>query len=268
LNPKLSFPTGTADLIERHWWGEISKEFPTYGTFWEDLIGLKDPSKPFEPYGLIIPALTCSPCAEGVRLAYLELSEAHYSEFCELAGAHYQITEAERSYNLANPEATFLFLEAFNAFYDHLGTARNMALRLWTLSRAIAKGVDPASPLAKFKSDSSLGLIESRLRANGQGGLVPRLKLIEDQVVNQRNHHIHDYGARFGIVRKRFHFVLPKEESVDLSQIYGWTITEEECGVRMRRHLETLERFLDGSERVLLADLSGALSAGGVVVNY
>lgn len=274
---QLRFPADTADEIEKLWWPVIGSSFPYYGTFWETFIGLRDRTKPFRPYGLVIPPQLPVADATSIQKAYTEVAEAHYSEFCELAGAHYQLEEADNSYAIAGPERLFHFLEAFNGFYDHLGTARNMGFRLWDEVRAIARITAPRASLAKSpgkmaarkKGGSKIRTaIEAELARRSMKTALADLKVIEDQAIPTRDHHIHDYGAYFLPAGGRLRYILPPEEVRDYKGRTGWDVTDEETVFRMRRHLDTIERYLNESERALAHEYSTALASAGINVDY
>jgi hypothetical protein len=251
--------------------------FPYYGTFWETFIGLKSPKIPFRPYGLDIPNGFSVKDSQLIRQAYAEMAEAHYSEFCELAGAHFQVLEAESSYTAAGPERLFRFLESFNGFYDHIGTARNMAFRIWDEYRVIARVVAPSSRIALSPGKLSPGkksnsrirkAMEAELLAYSKSSEIGDLSLIESEAITMRDHHIHDYGAYFLSAGNRLSFLLPALEVAKYKALFGIDVTEEVAIPRMKRHLQAIERFLDGSERVLAQELSRTLASVRIHVDY
>ena len=202
-----------------------------------------------------------------IQQAYTQIVQAHYSEFCELAGAHFQVAEAELSYSLPRFDNLFRFLEAFNGFYDHVGTTRNMAYRIWDQFRTIERIIRPASAIAN-SSDGIREPIESELLANSKQSVVDDLRIVETEAITMRDHHIHDYGAYFIPVEGKLRYILPQDEVLDYKTRKGCDVTDEDAVLRMKRHLGAIERFLDGSEAVLAQELSTALASVGISVDY
>lgn len=97
------FYKDTKDCIEQLYKREILKKFSSYGVCWDQFIGVNENQKTgyLKPYGLIIPP-SLRMKAKEIRNAYLEFSYAHYTLFCHLAGAHFQLKELKKSLRIKN----------------------------------------------------------------------------------------------------------------------------------------------------------------------
>lgn len=246
----------------------MGPKIPSYGRFWETFIGLKNASSPFQPYGLRIPAGIPQTNAAAIGSAYTEIAYAHYSLFCELAGAHFQLDEVRNSYSSNAGDRLFLFLEAFNGFYDHIGTARNMVIRLWCQAQELARVALPTASIARKELVGGLAVFDSTLSGPGAATVKADAQTIETEAVDTRDHHIHNYAAFFVPINGTNWFVVGPEEAQRLSRAAGFPVREQEALRRMEGHLTTMSRFVEASEANLLSELGGVLKGGGIDVAY
>lgn len=124
-------------MIEQLYSTMVLKHFPTYGKFWEKFIGVKShvnfPGKIF-PYGLRFSSTFQNEERSRLERIYEELTMAHYSLFCSLAGAHYQVAQLERTLGLGDTQTKqFEHWEAFEVAYLHLGIVFNEIHHLWDI---------------------------------------------------------------------------------------------------------------------------------------
>ncbi len=127
-----NFERDSKDCIEQLFKKRILKKFPLYATFWNIFIGNKEKA-PLKPYGLKIPA-SLKTRKKDIASTYLEITYSHYTLFCHLAGAHFQLKELKRSLKYKNPwEKHFRHWEHFEVFYIHLGNAMYQVYHLWKL---------------------------------------------------------------------------------------------------------------------------------------
>lgn len=263
------FPHDTVDLIEQKWWPEISRRFPCYGQFWETFIGRGPEEAVLRPYGLVVPPSISTDSARAILEAYTDVVRAHYSEFCELAGAHFLLTKAQSSYGGSDRgDGLFRFLEAFNGLYDHLGTSRNMAYRLWKRLSRIAAAAGATRPAIGREQEGGRELIEKCLRFYGKAPAVTDLATIEAEVVPIRDNHVHESGTTLVLLDGRYWFKLPAEEAQRrFAGVSPLPELEEACA-RMKRHLDLMERLLETSEQLMATELSEVLASGGIRVDY
>jgi hypothetical protein len=125
------FPQDSTDPIEQIYARKILRRFPLYGEFWTRFIGLKMMGNYVLPYGLIVPSSIPRSERIVIKRAYEEMNMAHYSLFCHLAGAHFQI--AKLSYPVSSRANWFQHWEAFESAYTHLGNCFYQVHHLWDL---------------------------------------------------------------------------------------------------------------------------------------
>ena len=113
---------------------EILRFFLGSGEFWSKFIGVKVRRGLLLPYGLRIPSrMSGDRPSQGCRAGYEDLSMAHYSLFCHLAGAHFPVQElrALSLLPIASKTSRFRHWEAFESVYLHLGICFNEFSHLW-----------------------------------------------------------------------------------------------------------------------------------------
>ncbi|MGC2359160.1 MAG: hypothetical protein WA691_02495 [Thermoplasmata archaeon] len=236
--------------------------------FWETLVGRRDDPRSLRPYGLRIPATFDGNIAKAVLDAYEEIVRAHYSMFCELAGAHFLLTEAQASYGQVDRgEALFRFVEAFNGFYDHLGTRRNMSYRLWKKLGGIVEAIGTSGALSGRAREGGQALVELCLTTNGMTSTIQDLGAVESEVVPIRDNHVHASGTTFVLLDGRYWFRLSTEEVQRRFAGLNLKPEEEEACARMRRHLDLVERYLNESEELLARELGSAPASGNIDVD-
>ena len=128
------FPADTRDAIEKLYAARILSCFPKYAEFWEKLIGLRDSQGGLRSYGLRMPQTVDRQERSKIHRAHEEMAMAHYTLFCNLAGARFQ---KERIQSVAAPTSTslrwFKHWEAFESIYLHLGITFYEVYHLWDL---------------------------------------------------------------------------------------------------------------------------------------
>lgn len=104
------FPEMTEDRIERLFAPKILADFPYYAEFWQKFIGvrLEPPRDRFLPYRLEMPNTLPDSCK--VLHCYEKVSMRHYSQFCDLAGAHYQLEQALQALRMEFESRFFLHI--------------------------------------------------------------------------------------------------------------------------------------------------------------
>jgi hypothetical protein len=266
MTVKLSFPRDSTDQIEQYWWPTLSKNFPNYAQFWEDYIGRKEIQGRLLPYGLQIPPLIPANRRTEIEDAYSLLVLSHYSLFCEIAGAYRQLKEAKCADSSGpGPDRLFLFIEAFNAFYDHLGTARNMLIRTWTQAERMNGG--PFRQGAVQASTPAV-VIEKYLRLTKNTVVLNLLLDVESDIIAIRNDHIHQFSGYFALIGGRFYLLPPTSASQSRLQSRTKPPPAELATVRMSQDLVRLEQLSDGSDGLLSPELALWLQREGIGVEY
>jgi hypothetical protein len=172
-------------LIERAYSADVLNLFPEYGCFWQKFIGVKShsdfPGRIFS-YGLRFP----SDFEEGERThigqVYEEITMAHYSLFCHLAGAHFQIRQLERTIGLSNPQTNQIeHWEAFEVTYLHLGIVFNETHHLWNL----------LATLKDASTNSGTQLMKNVLVAANKPKIYTEFEQLEIDIKARRNNVTH-----------------------------------------------------------------------------
>lgn len=126
--------TDTQDIVERIWGKKIYIHFPAYKTFWDKFIGVRtiSPSKTLLPYKYNLTNLRNISDKVKFKNNLEELCMAHYSLFCNLAGAHFQLEEFNRVLAYKNKKLIhFQYCETFENCYQHMGNAINFFFLFW-----------------------------------------------------------------------------------------------------------------------------------------
>lgn len=128
------FPQDTYDVIERKYGNIISRSFPKYGEFWELFIGRDTSSKSMKWYRIKFPKGYDRKQRRGFYQLREEISMAHHSLFCNLAGAYFHFDELKAI--IVQPitqESYFKHWEYFECFYLRLGGCFFQIFHLWDL---------------------------------------------------------------------------------------------------------------------------------------
>lgn len=129
-----SFPADSKDAIEQLYGQKILHNFPNYAVLWERFIGVRANVGRLLPYALKIPHSVSKNKRMTIIRIQEEIAMAHYTLFCHLAGAHFQV---ERLHKITNPTSSksswFRHWESFEVAYLHLGISLNQIYHLWNL---------------------------------------------------------------------------------------------------------------------------------------
>jgi len=181
-----NFNKDTRDRIEKLYKRIICEKFPKYGTLWNLFVGdgTTRRSRLLRPYGMRIPS-SSKHRAKEIRRLYLTFTQIHYTLFCNLAGAHYQLNELKKSLSIANINIKyFKHWEAFECLYSHLGIVRNSMYGLWgvffELSQTIGKD--------KF---NDVGIVKNKLAAHLTKNMYKRIKTFDDKIITIRENITH-----------------------------------------------------------------------------
>jgi hypothetical protein len=128
---RCAFPNQTRDSVEILFHDKILIDFPSYGTFWEEFIGIRLDSGLLKPYTLNLTHLTSSKHNVAMIL-HERISMAHYSIFCQLASAHRLLEELCNCKTIQNEkELHFKHWQILECAYLCIGTAWQEVIILW-----------------------------------------------------------------------------------------------------------------------------------------
>lgn len=187
----------TQDSIEKLYGEQILKNYPAYGDFWNKYIGTRrtHKSRKLSWYQYNFPTTWTLNQKVNFRKQLQEMFMAHYSLFCNLAGAHYQIERCKRSLEIIGPSKHFLYWEAFECFYQHLGNVVNYTYMFW---EKILKFKDPTLQLRdryhNLKKKKVEDALQNLLTARRKKGLYTHFAnqfTGKGQVLVMRNNIVH-----------------------------------------------------------------------------
>lgn len=185
------------------------------------------------------------------------MSMRHYSQFCQLAGAHFQLREATQALKETDEALRhFSFWEAFDNFYQHLANARNQMYGLWNIVRSL----NPSLPRK----------LKEYLKVSQRDALSRRIRRWEEEAETLRNNIVHFYrgGAPYG--DGAYWIPLPIKKGVTWSE----TLTNmdrqpfQESAKKMEMDLRELESLLDEVQRLMGDELEKSFQSMGVVICY
>src|SRR5437879_1360558 len=116
--------TDTKDAVEKKWGKTVHKHYPEYSNFWNEFIGVRDSAKARRLiwYKYEYPKAWDRNKKNRFTQNIEELFMAHYSLFCNLAGAHFQLKNCIKSLNTTNTtDMHFKYWESFECCYQHMG---------------------------------------------------------------------------------------------------------------------------------------------------
>src|SRR3989338_2337327 len=137
----IKFPQDTYDAVERLYGAKICPYFPNYGKFWELFIGRDASTNSHRWYPFQFAPSTAASEKKRISKWREELCMAHYSLFCNLAGAHFQSEELKKALAESKTQETFFkHWEHFECFYIRIGNCFYQMQHLWDI---IPKFADP-----------------------------------------------------------------------------------------------------------------------------
>ena len=190
------------DPIEQLYGDDVLKYFPNYELFWVKFIG-NPTAKRAEPFKYLFPSDMLPHEKDRILREYERIQMVHYSLFCHLAGAHFQLEELENTENIhGSKERYFRHWEHYEVGYTHLGSVFYMLNALWKTVLKLKKYPGNLRELKKY------------LISQEKGGLVKKLDEVEAAVKIRRDQAVH-YGRMFAWFYKD-KFYVPLEVHRDM----------------------------------------------------
>lgn len=254
------FITSTRDAVEQLYGRKLLRTFPRYGEFWGRFIGVKvGKDGSLNPYGLRFPKGFPQSDKRNIKRIYLELVMAHYSLFCDLAGAHYQLEQLTTSLQLDDAKKKhFHHWEAFESCYMHLGNAMNQIYHLWGLVFLLQR----TQGVIVTKDKKMRGIrkaLRKYLRGKRKGYLVKDLERLENSMSRIYNNIKH--FSRMGSLRYDGKFLIPVR--IRRNILWGEQLKVKhykETSAKARQDLETLQILANQLHDFLINDFSNCLA--------
>jgi hypothetical protein len=245
----------TKDAIEQLYGLEVVRLFPNYSIFWEEFIG--DPKKDTPiPYGLLFPPGIEAKRRGQIEEIYHEICMAHYSLFCHLAGAHFQLKNLEEALKLNDSKRKYFeHWEAFEVCYFHLGSALYQMYHLWGL-------------IFRLKKDKK-GSIKSKLKdylvKASQGFLCTKIDELDDGIKNLRDHIVHFSRGASEVHFGEFYIPLKitRETWEKQHKSEEWLETSR----KIKKDLQDTEKLINGIHNFLIKEFREFLKTNNLRVN-
>lgn len=226
----MKFPSDSKDSIESLFATEILKDFPYYGRFWEYFIGYDKTQKALRPFALTFPHRMKKREQELITNRQERIAISHYSMFCELSGAHFQLEKASDALKEGNDaKRHFLFWEAFGNFYMHIGNARFQLHNLWEETRKLLY-LPPTNTLEKFLS--------------AKPSLAKSYDDVYKNAIRIRNNLVHYARNAYVYINGKYFIPLPIQNNPKLKAMLNAKKFKETCK-KMQSDLKTTETLLN-----------------------
>jgi hypothetical protein len=175
------------DGVERLYADEVSKNFPNYAIFWEKYIG-NPYSKSGKPYVYKYPVTMSDQEKQRIETSYLKIQMSHYTLFCHIAGAHFQLKQLESALmEKESDEQYFRSCEHYDVGYIHIGSVFYVVRKLWCTVFL------PMAGLGKGKGKDELREMTSFLKDRGYTDIVTGLNTFNESILNRRHLPVHSY---------------------------------------------------------------------------
>lgn len=242
------------DAIEQLYGDDILKYFPNYEKFWRKFIGNPNAER-IEPYNYVFPSGMDPEEKDRILREYERVQMVHYSLFCHLAGAHFQLKELENTENIEDPKVRyFRHWEHYEVGYVHLGSVFYMLESLWNI-------------VLKLKGyPESLRELKAYLKSKGRNELVKGLDEVKTALKIRRDQAVH-YGRMFA----RSHegkFYVPLKVYRDMK----WSESNETTEwigtvVKLREDIIETEKLIDALHEALINEYEGFVTQKNIQIN-
>lgn len=242
------------DAIEQLYGNVVLRYFPNYEKFWAKFIGNPNAER-VEPYRYVFPSGMNVKEKDRIFKGYERVQMVHYSLFCHLAGAHFQLKELENTENIQDPkERYFKHWEHYEVGYMHLGSAFYMLESLW-------------KTILKLKGyPKKLRELKQYLISKEQNEFVKRLDEVKTSVKIRRDQAVH-YGRMFTRSHKG-RFYVPLEVHRDMKwseriETAEWIKTD----VKLREDIIETEKLIDALHDFLISEYEGFVIQKDIQIN-
>jgi hypothetical protein len=243
------------DVIEQLYGDIILSHFPNYEVFWRQFIGNPNADEP-KAYEYKFPAEMSPEEKESIKGKYEKIRVTHYSLFCELAGAHFQLQEMKNSEKLENlKDKYFRHWEHFEAGYLHLGSIFYMLDELWNIVLKLTRAGNKKLNVAFLVSEGKQELADS-------------LKNTEETVKTLRDLVVHR-GRAFTSFTHKGKFYIPIKVSREMNWSTSIKCNENiETTQKLQEDIDATERLLNDLHDFLISEYENFLKTKNVQIDY
>ena len=243
------------DPVEQLYGNDVLKYFPNYEIFWVEFIG-NPTAKRAEPYKYMFPPDMRSHEKDRILREYERIQMVHYSLFCHLAGAHFQLEELENTENIQEPkEKYFRHWEHYEAGYTHLGSVFYMLESLWKIVLKLKRYPERFRELRQY------------LILKEENELVKRLDELEIGVKIRRDQAVH-YGRMFAwLYKDKFH--VPLKVYRDMKWSESMKTTEwVRTNIRLSEDIIETEKLINDFHTFLIREYKDFIDEKNIQINY
>jgi hypothetical protein len=233
------------DSIERLYGKEVLENFPNYEVFWRKFIGNPNSERP-EPYDYTFPPKMSNDEKKKIEKNYEKIRITHYSLFCQLAGAHFQLRELENVKNIKDPETKyFQHWEHFEVGYFHLGSV----FYLWEVFCKI---------MSKLKSKN----IQFEPTLNGRFKNVKEdIKVVRDVLVHR--------GRAFTNFPHKDKFYIPLKVETDMVWSQSVKVNERiEATQKLKEDITEVEKIVNELHAQMIYEYADFIKEKNIQIEY
>jgi len=243
------------DSIEQLYGNVILKYFPNYEIFWLKFIG-NPKAKGVRAYTYVFPSSMNLEEQYKILRGYERIQMVHYSLFCHLAGAHFQLKELQNTENIQDKkERYFRHWESYETAYVHLGSVFYMLQSLWKIGLKLRRYP------TKFRE------LKHYLTLKGMGELVKRIDDVETIVKIRRDQAVH-YGRMLAFPHKG-RFYVPLEVYRDMKWSEANKIKKWIGSIAsLREDLIETEKLINDLHQILISEYEGFITQKGIQIDY
>lgn len=266
----------TKDVVEKKWAKTVCKNFPAYASFWNEFIGIrtKKSSRLLFPNEYKLPKKWTKNEIKEYRHNIEELAMSHYSLFCNLAGAHFQLDECISALDLTQEdEKHFRFWESFEVCYQHMGNAINSFYFFWEKIFALTGtsiNIRRESEFKRLVQDQIELYCKSKRKLlhfkklKKEFGRKGQISIIRNNIV-----HFSRLASWSSSVNGKVFYFLPYK----LQSNVRWKRSKQiYCGImahkKAQKHLYELEDILNIFEELAIDRLRTYLQTEGITIKY
>jgi hypothetical protein len=261
------FPEDSYDVMERTYGNVICSGFPSYAKFWELFIGRDLSTKTRMWYVFELPPSISARDRQITDEWREEISMAHYSLFCSIAGAYFQMAELNKLLPIIEINNTIFVKhwEAFECFYSRLGISYFQVFHLWDCLALWEKGISRAEALQMGRREKAIIRTDFILKI-GHKDEWDMFKLSHDDFKIVRDNLTH-FSSHFSHKFRHGYFSIPA--IINKNEL--WTAQRNKAdwrrtNVTMQRDLELSEKTFDSVHVAFIGAFGKEITRRGIKI--
>lgn len=246
------------DIIEQLYSREILKNFPNYERFWQEFIGNPNAGE-VEPYKYRYSDIMKNEEKTKIEKCYVKIQMAHYTLFCHMAGAHFQLKMLEIARGLEDhKEKYFRCCEHFEAAYMHIGSIFYVLETLWCTVLRLT---------GNKEGKKGLGKLTKFLKNKGKNELASNLKEIDKNMMDRR--HIPVHYSRIFVTWHQGEMYVPLNVKEEMLWSEGYeTVEWRRSDKQVYYDLVQIEKLVNELHEVLIEEYRSFIASKNIIINY